>query len=68
MKKPNPSSSKAFELSKLEISSRDNKHYFYGVLVVILVTILFRPEYAQSLLTIIMGAGGGLGFAQLIKK
>jgi hypothetical protein len=68
MKKLNHKNAETLELTKLKISSRDNKHYFYGVLLLTLAIIIFRPEYAQSLLTIIMGAGGGLGFAQLIKK
>lgn len=69
MKKPSHKKSIGnHEMAKLKITSRDNRHYFYGVLLLILVTIIFRPEYSQSMLSIIMGAGGGLGFAQLVKK
>ena len=56
------------DLVRYKISSRDSKHYFYGILLLTLVTIVFRPEYAQGLLSIIMGAGGGLGIAQLIRR
>lgn len=68
MKKLNRKRSESLELAKLNISSRDSKHYFYGILTLTLVTVIFRPEYAQGLLSIIMGAGGGIGFAQLLKK
>lgn len=68
MKNRNYKNTDTFEVIKLKVTSRDNKHYFYGILLLVLVTIIFRPQYAQSVLTIIMGAGGGLGFAQLIKK
>jgi hypothetical protein len=49
---------------EVQLASRDNQHYFYGILGLLVVTILFRPQYVQTLLT----ASGGFGLAEMVRK